>query len=182
MQNVTQGMVPTQAIIQMLENQYRASLNMLRQALEKVPPAQWNDDLYHNPNWQIIYHVLWGTHFYLSAGPEHYVPWPNAIPGAESLGGAAEWENPGVAVQGVHSPQELLAFMDDIEAQLPTALAALDMQQDSGFEWYPFSRLELHINSIRHIQHHTAQVIERLKAQGISGFPWAIDGNAPQEW
>lgn len=171
-------------IVNVLASQYKASLGMLRAALEKVPQEQWNSDEYPNPNWQLAYHILWGVKFYLGAGPESYVAWENAIEGGESLGGSAEWENPdeGVVVDGFHTKGELLAFIADIEQQLSQAIEALPLHEDSGFEWYPYSRLELHINSIRHIQHHTAQIIERLKAKGITGFPWRIDGNPPQEW
>jgi len=78
--------------------------------------------------------------------------------------------------------EELLVFIADLEERLAQTIEALPLQGDSGFEWYPYSRLELHINSIRHIQHHTAQIIERLKAKGIIGFPWWADGNPPKQW
>lgn len=165
-------------------SQYKASLGMLRQVIVKVPAGQWDNEEYNNPNWQIAYHILWGVKFYLGANPESYVPWENALEGAESLGGVQDWENPdeGVTVEGFHTKEEILSFIDDIENSLPRAVAALPLDKDSGFEWYPYSRLELHINSIRHIQHHTAQMIERLKANGISGFYWWADQSPPQEW
>lgn len=172
------------AIVNVLVSQYKASLGMLRSALERIPHDHWNSNEYRNPNWQIIYHVLWGVKFYLGANPENYVAWENAIVGAESLGGAADWENPedGIVVEGFHTKEELLGFIADLEERLAQTIEALPLQGDSGFEWYPYSRLELHINSIRHIQHHTAQIIERLKAKGITGFPWWADGNPPKQW
>ena len=171
-------------ITKVLVSQYKAGLQMLRQVIEKVPAEQWNSTEYNNPNWQLAYHALWGVKFYLGAAPESYIPWENAIEGAESLGGDQEWENPevGTVVEGVHTKDELLLFIDELEEGLPKAIDALPLHNNSGFEWYPYSRLELHINNIRHLQHHTAQIIERLKAKGIKGFPWAIDGNPPQAW
>lgn len=172
------------AIAAILTSQYKASLRMLRQVIEKVPSEEWNNEEYNNPNWQIAYHILWGVKFYLAANPESYHPWENAVEGAESLGGSEDWENPeeGVVVNGYHTQEELISFIDDIEGTLNQAIEVLPLDKSSGFEWYPYSRLELHINTIRHIQHHTAQIIERLKLKGISGFPWAVDGNPPQEW
>lgn len=171
-------------ITDILASQYKASLGMLRQTLEKVPEEQWNTEEYSNPNWQILYHILWATKYYLGANSETYIPFDNAIVGAESLGGNQDWENPdvNVKVEGYHSRKELLSFIDDIEGSLNQNIEALSLDGDSGFEWYPYSRLELHINNIRHIQHHTAQIIERLKAKGITGFPWWADQNPPQEW
>ena len=167
-----------------LTSQYKASLGMLRQAIEKVPEEQWNTGEYNNPNWQIAYHILWAVKYYLGENPESYVPFKNAIEGAESLGGNQDWENPdeNVKVSGFHTKDELLSFIDDIEESLLQSIEELPLDEHSGFEWYPYSRLEFHINNIRHIQHHTAQIIERLKAKGITGFPWWIDQNQPQEW
>ena len=174
----------TKTITTILVSQYRAGLGMLRQVIEKAPEGEWNTDTYQNPTWQIAYHILWGVKFYLGPNPESYVPWENAIAGAESLGGSQDWENPeqGVVIEGYHTPEELLSFIDDLESTLPQAIEALPLGEDSGFEWYPYSRLELHINNIRHIQHHTAQLIERLKTRGLSGFNWWADKNRPQEW
>lgn len=171
-------------ISDILASQYKASLGMLRHALEKVPEEQWNTEEYGNPNWQIAYHVLWGTKYYSGAGHESYVPFPNAIEGAESLGGNLDWENPeqGVKVEGFHTKEELISFIDLVERNIISSIETLPLNENSGFEWYPYSRLELHINNIRHIQHHTAQIIERLKAKGITGFPWWADQNVPQAW
>lgn len=171
-------------ITNILASQYKASLGMLRNVLDKTPEEQWNNEDYNNPNWQIAYHILWGVKFYLGANPESYVPFQNAIEGAESLGGSQDWENTdeGVVVEGFHTKDELLSFINEIENNLQQRIEALPLEENSGFEWYPYSRLELHINSIRHIQHHTAQLIERLKANGITGFSWWADQNPPQEW
>lgn len=180
----TEHKMDQKKITHILASQYSASFGMLRTAIEKVPNHHWNNEKDNNPNWQIAYHVVWGAKFYLGANPESYVPFENAIEGAESLGGNQDWENAdeGITVEGFHSKAELLAFIDEIENNLQQSIEDLPLDQDSGFEWYPYSRLELHMNSIRHIQHHTAQIIERLKAEGITGFPWWADQNPPQVW
>lgn len=171
-------------IAYILASQYKASLGMLRQALDKVSEEQWNSEDYNNPNWQIAYHVIWATKYYLGANPESYIPFENAIEGAESLGGVQDWENPdeGITVAGFHTKEELISFIDSLESKIQSAIKALPFNHNSGFEWYPNTRLELHINNIRHIQHHTAQIIERLKTKGATGFPWRADQNPTQEW
>jgi len=171
------------SINEILESQYKAALQMLSQTIDKIPADQWNTGEYGNPNWQIAYHAIWGTQFYLGANMESFVPWDETIEGAESLGGAKKWENAAenVIVEGYNSKEELLSFINNIKENLPQAISELAIDGDSGFDWYPYSRLELHINNIRHIQHHTAQLIERVKAKGITGFPWTIDGNPSQK-
>jgi hypothetical protein len=180
----TENKMENKLIIDTLVSQYKASLAMLRNAVEKTPQEHWNTQEYNNPNWQIAYHVLWGANFYLGANAESYVAFENAIEGAESLGGSQEWENPeeGVVVAGFHTKDEVLSFIDEVARNLQQRIEALSLEENSGFEWYPYSRLELHINGIRHIQHHTAQIIERLKAKGVTGFLWWADQNPPQEW
>jgi hypothetical protein len=32
------------------------------------------------------------------------------------------------------------------------------LERESGFRWLPFSRSELHVYNIRHVQHHTGQL------------------------
>lgn len=174
----------TKLITEILVSQYKAGLGMLRQTLERVPEEQWNKEGYTNPIWQIAYHTIWATQFYLNANPESYVPFQNALNGAESLGGNNDWENPEpeIKLEGYHSKTELLNFINDIELNLKSAIEKISFEDNSGFEWYPYSRLELHLNNLRHIQHHTAQIIERLKAIGVTGQVWWIDANEPQGW
>lgn len=171
-------------IMDILASQYKASLGMLRQTLERIPEEEWNNDEYGNPNWQIAYHTIWATKLYLGANLNSYIPFENVIEGAESLGGAEEWENPNdnLKVEGYHTKEELLSYVHSIYDNLVQSIQQLPIDQSSGFEWYPYSRMELHINNIRHIQHHTAQLIERLKVTGITGFSWWIDQNQPKEW
>lgn len=167
-------------LLKILESQYKASLGMLRTVIEKNTNELLYSSEYHNPSWQIAYHTIWATKLYLGANYENYVPFDKAIEGAESLGGAKEWENvdEGVSVVGQNTLEELLSFIQSIEGGLMENLESLPLNEKSGFEWYAFSRMELHLMNIRHIQHHTAELIERLKIKGITDFAWAIHGNS----
>lgn len=159
--------------------QYRAALEMLRTAITSTPEHIWDRADDENRTWRLAYHILYGVKLYLGSSPETFSPWEEAIDGAESLG--AWWDDPSVTVEGVHTPDELLAFLDALLAELPEAVAALPLEAESGFAWYPFSRLELHLNSIRHVQHHTGQIIERLRSHGVRGIDW-VSGADAVEW
>ena len=155
-------------ITDVLESQYKAALIMLRLAIEKVPDHLWDNRVYRNPIWQLTFHTLWAAKIYLSASPQTFIPWGNAHRGAENLRETPTCE--------AHTATELLQFIDQLAAGLKSDITPLPLNKPSGFEWYPVSRLELHLINIRHIQHHTAQIIERLKAIGLTGFDWAIEG------
>lgn len=152
--------------------QYEAALTMLRAAIQATPNAIWDSADYENQTWRLAYHTLHYTKMYLTASFESFSPWDDAIAGAESLGGS--WEDPdsSVIVEGVHTRDELVAYLESLLSELPQAITALPLEAESGFAWYPCSRLELHLNSIRHIQHHTGQIIERLRTNGVTGIDW----------
>lgn len=46
----------------------------------------------------------------------------------------------------------------------------------SGFSYRKFSRAELHVYNIRHIQHHTAQLSLRLRLDTNEGVDWVGSG------
>lgn len=159
------------AITTAISSQYRAALEMLRAAILQSPPEIWDSDAYENRTWRLAYHILWGVRFYLGASPEAFTAWPGAIDGAESLGGS--WEADGATrIEGVHTPEELIGFLEQLLTELPGAVAALPLDAPSGFEWFPISRLELHLNTIRHTQHHVGQLIERARTHGVRGIDW----------
>lgn len=164
-----------------LVSQYRAGLRMLRSVIEAVPPALWDDAAYEHRTWRLAYHTLYTTGMYLAPSAEEFTPWEGAMDQANSLGGAWEGLAGPPPVEGVHTPGELLGYLDSILEGLPDAIAATPLDGPSGVDWYPISRLELHLMSIRHVQHHTAQLIERLRTHGVRGIDW-VPGDDIQGW
>jgi hypothetical protein len=58
-----------------------------------------------------------------------------------------------------------------------SALDAMDLDRtECGFFWYDASKLEHQLISIRHIQHHAGQLIDRLRASTGSGVDWMAKG------
>ena len=164
-----------------LSSQYKAALEMLRNAIQATPEELWDSEAHDNRTWRLAYHTLFYTKLYLSPSYEVFAVWDEAIEFAECLGGTWEDPNATVSVEGVHSADELVSFLESVLSELPESIAALPLEAESGFEWYPISRLELHLNNIRHIQHHTGQLIERLRANGVTGLAWVGGGDAA-EW
>lgn len=48
----------------------------------------------------------------------------------------------------------------------------LNLEAASGFEWLPFNKLELQIYSIRHIQQHAGELMERLGTRADAEIAW----------
>ena len=43
-----------------------------------------------------------------------------------------------------------------------------DLEVVSGFDWIPFTKFELTLHNLKHIQHHTGQLYERLRVNNIT--------------
>jgi hypothetical protein len=149
---------------QALLSQYHAALGMLQSAIAQCPDALWADTQYASTYGQIAYHTLYFTGLYLSANETAFRPWSGHRQGAQQLGKAAE-------VRTYLKPH-VADYLKDILVSLESLLEYDQPDAPSGFEWLPFSRLELHLYNLRHIQHHTGQLIERLHAQGIQYIEW----------
>ncbi len=65
----------TQKIIQ---SQYLAALEMLKQAVVKCPDPLWNAAEDGNKFWHVAYHALFYTHLYLQDTEKDFKPWEKA--------------------------------------------------------------------------------------------------------
>ncbi len=146
-----------------IQSQYRASLAMLRQAITQCPQSLWEDDSYANPFWHVAYHTLFYTHLYLQPSSENFVPWEKHRDDLRRL------ENTGIEP---YSKDEVLEYLGFCLEQVGAQVESLDMEDDSGFHWLPFNKLELQFYNIRHIQQHSGELCERLGAHGEIEVGW----------
>lgn len=60
---------------------------------------------------------------------------------------------------------------------------AIDLlDPESGFSWYKLSKLEHQIISIRHTQHHAAQLADRVRAEADIGIDWVSSGRVARQF
>jgi len=145
-----------------IASQYHAALAMLRQAIEGCSDALWLDAAYKNSAWNIAYHTLFYTQLYLSASEDSF-----RAPALhqQNYNEFGAWPEP-------YTRHQMLALLDELDAQVERRVAELPLEQPSGFPWLPFSRLELHLYNIRHIMLHTGELAERLGAHGAFEVGW----------
>jgi hypothetical protein len=103
-----------------IKSQYRASLAMLRQAIEKCPDPLWEDVDYSNPFWHVAYHVIFYTHFYLHPTEEDFVPWEKHRDKIVSLGDSVEGETS-------YSKEDVLEYLDLCLEQMEQQVDAIDV-------------------------------------------------------
>jgi len=152
-----------------LKSQYHASLTMLQDAIDACPAELWTDPTYVNQFWQVAYHTLFYTDFYLHASESAFVPWEKHRPKHNFF--ASGHAAPGSLVP--YSIDEVRAYRARCDAMIDSAVDRLDLSApESGFPWYKMSKLEHQFVNLRHIQHHTGQLAERIRQVTGRGVNW----------
>jgi len=70
--------------------------------------------------------------------------------------------------------REIRACWVRCQEMIDSAVDRLDLSApDSGFPWYKMSKLEHQFVNLRHLQHHTGQLAERIRQVTGRGIRWA---------
>ncbi len=160
---------------QAIAGQYHAALQMLRTALETCPDDLWDASVGRHPFWLIGYHALYYTDLYLS-GSEGAFEFPAF--GRENEQYMEKLPIPphdAIEIGEPYERQQLIDWCERCRSRVDEiVLAETDetLAAEVDFEWIPFSRLELHLYNLRHIQHHIAQLSLELKFQTGQGVDW----------
>jgi hypothetical protein len=160
------------AIRNAMLSQYRASLAMLRQAIELSSDDLWFSTAYHNRFWHIAYHAVFYTHLYVQTSEAAFRPWAKHVPDSQYLGPRPWAPNEPRRIPEPYAKPDVLEYLnlasDEVEANVP----GLRLEDESGFYWLKFNKLELQFYNIRHLQHHTGQLADRLRTANGIGLPW----------
>ena len=157
---------------EILGKQYRASLAMLREAVTKCPESLWLAPEYHNKFWHIAYHGLFYTHLYLSNSEKEFTPWKKHREGYQWLGPFPWPPHDRPKIETPYSQDEVLEYLQFCCEAIDARVPYLDFDAPSGFSWLPFGKLELQLYNLRHLQHHTGQLIDRLRTVAQIGVGW----------
>lgn len=159
-----------------LKRQYHASLEMLREGIERCPDAHWLDTTHGHAFWQVAYHALFYAHMYLQPNLTSFQPWAEHQPNAQYQNGFSGPPKAGSKLPLIPEPYsraQVMAYWNICESMVDDAIDGFDLlEPNSGFPWYTCTKLEHQIISIRHIQHHTAQLGDRLRALEGAGLNW----------
>lgn len=135
---------------------------MLREAIERCPSDEWLNTSHKNAFWQVSYHALFFAHLYLQRDEAAFTVWE-------------KHRGPGVGIEGEpYTQSEALEYWEFCDQMVDDAVDALDLDRtECGFSWYrTMSKLEHQFVNIRHIQHHSGQLIDRVRSVADVGIPW----------
>lgn len=133
--------------------QYHAALEMLKHAIVACPDPLWNSVGERSAFWQVAYHALFYTHLYLQESEQTFRPWS---------GHRAEYLPDRERPAEPPNKQLVLDYLAFCQRQVAERTADVALEAPSGFGWIPLNKFELQIYTIRHIQQHTGELMERL--------------------
>jgi uncharacterized damage-inducible protein DinB len=162
-------------IKQILTGQFEASLCMLNQCIQRCPADQWEGRIANHTFRQVAYHTLFFADLYLSPGEEAF-----ELRDLHRRGGDEREPVPSAGL----SQDETLSYLAICRQKWIDTLASEtreSLEGASGFSYRNFSRGELHLYNIRHVQHHTGQLSASLRRvddvlRDRSALPWVGTG------
>jgi uncharacterized damage-inducible protein DinB len=158
------------SVIQTIQSQYHAALTMLENSIKDCPASLWEDKTYKNKYWHIVLHTLFYTHLYLSESEANFEPWVKYRKDYQYLNPShIEQQHDSIKV---YSQADLLEYLQLCRKQVEEAIPNMRLDDPAGFDWIPMTKLELLLYNLRHIQHHTGQLIDRLRETADISSAW----------
>lgn len=156
-----------------LWQQLGAAIDMLDNAIVACPEEVWGDRSRQPEFWYLVYHTLFFLDLYLHGSEECFVP-----PEPFTLD---ELDPAGVLPERVYTKDEMLVYLRHCRDKCQRTIEGLtdeQARQRHSFKWLEMEGLELHLCSLRHVQHHTAQ-LNLILRQTIDSAPrWVARAKA----
>ncbi len=159
------------AIAEAFRQQYRAALAMHEECIRRCPDEHWNAAEDGNRFWHLSYHTLFFVAFYLSSN-DAPVLWPGARPLHHVFTGGPWAPDFDPTTLKAYTRDELLEFVQWLRVRFEECFNDADTNAPSQFTWLPFSRFEVYLYNLRHFQHHSGQLSERIKNYSGEGVKW----------
>jgi hypothetical protein len=156
-----------------IQSQYLASLEMLKNAIIRCPESMWADPEPKNKFWHIAFHAIFYTHLYLQPAEEDFNTWEKHRDEYQFMGPLPWPPHEVPKISEPYTRDEILEYLERCQEEVNESIPRLDLDSDeSGFHWLPFSKLELQFYNIRHLQQHTGELCERLGTTAGVDVDW----------
>ena len=153
-------------------SQYLSVLEMLEQTIVKCPDAIWNNSGDKTRFWHIAYHVLFYAHLYLQDSEQTFTAWTRHRDEYQFIGQVPWPPHAQPKIGEPYDRETVLEYLAFCRQQVVERVTHLDLDAASGFPWLPFSKLELQIYNIRHLQQHTGELMERVGTRAGLEIDW----------
>lgn len=147
-----------------LWNQFGAAIDMLENAVAECPDSLWNDS---SQFWYKAYHCIFFLDYYLSEDADNFMP-----PKPFTL---SEFNPDGEMPERVYSKEELITYINFCREKcrkLISALSEENLKKRFKNQYMDYSRLEIILDNMRHVQHHTGQLNLLIRNSGDIPPDW----------
>jgi DinB superfamily len=162
---------------ELIANQYEAAFCMLASCVTRCPDANWDRPVGNLKFCQVAFHTLFFADVYLGRDLKSLREQSFHRDHAAVFADYEELEDR--EQQAVYGKSFIQAYLQHCRGKALQVIAAETadvLGSRPGFDWLKFSRAEVHVYNIRHIQHHAAQLSLRLRLDTGDGIPWVGAG------
>ena len=157
--------------------QYEAALATLMQCVDLCPEEMWNEPVAKNAFCESVFHALIFGDLYLGNEVSELREQKFHQEHPEIFRDYEELED---RVPTLTYDKEMVRTYHEFVAKKATEVLSQEtedsLSQIVGFEWLDITRAEMHLYNIRHIQHHAAQLILKLRLETESDPRWFRSG------
>ena len=161
----------------LIGNQYEAGFSALNACVERCPESAWNATVVNLKFCQVVFHALFYTDYYLGQSEQLFRHQPFHQEHARIFRDYEELEDRSpVLLYGRAWIKTYLEHCRKKAREVVLSETVESLSAPTGFPRMMFSRAELHVVNIRHIQHHASQLSLRLKLGYQQDIPWFGSG------
>ncbi len=161
----------------LIAHQFEAALCTLNTCIDRCPDASWNAPVGNQPFCQVVFHALFFADYYLGPDEESFRGQPFHRDNEAFFADYEQLEDREPV--SLYRLAAIRKYMEHCRKKASDIIASETAESLSGparFERRDFSRAELHVYTIRHIQHHAAQLSLRLRLDANQDIPWIGSG------
>lgn len=161
----------------LVTNQFEAALCGLNACIEQCPAAGWDAPVVNLKFCQAVFHTLFYTDFYLESSEATFKQQPFHNEHADYFRDYEEFEDR--KQQLLYDRPTTRLYLNHCRAKAIQVVGGEDADTliaPCKFPRREFSRAELHVYNIRHIEHHVAQLSLRLRIDTGEGVAWMGSG------
>jgi len=162
---------------QLITNQYEAAFCTLGLCVDRCPESAWDSPVANLKFCQVAFHTLFFADYYLGRNAESLRAQPFHLDNAEFFRDYEELQPRRQEL--LYDRPSIKKYLEHCREKASTVVAGETEKAlggPCGFEPKTFSRAELHVYNIRHIQHHAAQLSLRLRIDSGIDIPWVGSG------
>jgi hypothetical protein len=154
-------------------SQFEAALCTLHLCIERCPEPDWNKPVGTKPFCQAAFHTLFFADYYLGQNESSYRDQPFHRQHPDFFRDYEELEDRKPLL--LYDRPTIRLYVQHCREKASRVIAGeteASLRARAEFTRRTFSRAELHVYNLRHIQHHAAQMSLRLRINHGIDIPW----------